>query len=168
MARNDDTRLRVALERLHGFVQTRRPVTGEMRWVMVGSARPIITAFDQVVNMRHSRRPQRGLASPSQLDSGSQGRQRLSLLCDDRICAMINVVAEIEAHDEVVEWFDELSQTEWERTSVVIDRLASLGSQARMPFSRSLVKDSSKFGSQSGRLLAGPPTGSPKTVASFC
>ncbi|MCP3857285.1 MAG: XRE family transcriptional regulator, partial [Actinomycetia bacterium] len=37
-----------------------------------------------------------------------------------------------------VEWFDELSQTEWERASVVIDRLAGLGSQARMPFSRSL------------------------------
>ena len=51
---------------------------------------------------------------------------------------MINVVAEIEAHDEVVEWLDELSQNEWERASVVIDRLASLGSQARMPFSRSL------------------------------
>ncbi|MCP4965067.1 MAG: type II toxin-antitoxin system RelE/ParE family toxin [bacterium] len=47
-------------------------------------------------------------------------------------------VAEIEAHDEVVEWFDDLSQTEWERVSVVIDRLAGLGSQARMPFSRSL------------------------------
>jgi putative component of toxin-antitoxin plasmid stabilization module len=47
-------------------------------------------------------------------------------------------VAEIEAHDEVVEWFDELSQNEWERTLVVIDRLASLGSKARMPFSRSL------------------------------
>ena len=51
---------------------------------------------------------------------------------------MINGVAEIEAHDEVVEWFDELSQNEWERTSVVVDRLASLGSRARMPFSRSL------------------------------
>ena len=51
---------------------------------------------------------------------------------------MMGDVAEIEAHDEIVEWFDELSQPEWERTSVVIDRLASLGSQARMPFSRSL------------------------------
>ena len=51
---------------------------------------------------------------------------------------MIRVLAEIEAHDEVVEWFDQLSQAEWERTSVVIDRLAALGSQARMPFSRSL------------------------------
>jgi phage-related protein len=51
---------------------------------------------------------------------------------------MIVVVNEIEAHDEVVEWFDELSRAEWERTWVVIDRLASLGSQARMPFSRSL------------------------------
>jgi len=47
-------------------------------------------------------------------------------------------VAEIEAHDEVVEWFDELSRDDWERVSVVVDRLASLGSRARMPFSRSL------------------------------
>jgi hypothetical protein len=36
---------------------------------------------------------------------------------------MIVVVDEIEAHDEVVEWFDELSRAEWERTSVVIARL---------------------------------------------
>ena len=48
------------------------------------------------------------------------------------------IVADVEAHDEIVEWFDELSQSEWERVSVVIDRLASQGSQARMPFSRSL------------------------------
>lgn len=47
-------------------------------------------------------------------------------------------VAEIEAHDEVVEWIDELSHTEWERTATVIDRLASFGTRARMPFSRSL------------------------------
>ena len=32
-------------------------------------------------------------------------------------------VAEIEAHDEVVEWFDSLSQDEWERVSIVVDRL---------------------------------------------
>ena len=47
-------------------------------------------------------------------------------------------VAEIEAHDEVGEWFDEFSQADWDRVSVVVDRLASLGSRARMPFSRSL------------------------------
>ena len=63
---------------------------------------------------------------------------RRSLLCNDRIYAMIDRVAEIEAHDEVVEWFDDLSQDEWERTQIVVDRLASLGSRARMPFSRSL------------------------------
>ena len=51
---------------------------------------------------------------------------------------MMLCVAEIEAHDEVVEWFDELSHTEWERTVTMIDRLASLGTRARMPFSRSL------------------------------
>jgi len=51
---------------------------------------------------------------------------------------MMDGVAEIEAHDEIVEWFDELSQNDWKRVAVVIDRLASLGSKARMPFSRSL------------------------------
>ena len=51
---------------------------------------------------------------------------------------MVLLVAEVEAHDEVVEWLDGLNQSDWHRTSVVIDRLASVGSQARMPFSRSL------------------------------
>jgi len=59
-------------------------------------------------------------------------------LCDHRICAIISIVAGLEAHDEVVEWFDQLSQSDWERTLVVIDRLAALGPQARMPLSRSL------------------------------
>jgi len=53
-------------------------------------------------------------------------------MCDDLL------VVEIEAHDEVVEWFDGLNQSEWDRASVVIDRLASLGPKARMPLSRSL------------------------------
>lgn len=47
-------------------------------------------------------------------------------------------MAEIETHDEVVEWFDELSQDDWERALVVVDRLALAASNARMPFSRSL------------------------------
>ncbi len=47
-------------------------------------------------------------------------------------------MAEIEAHDEFVEWFDELALDKWERVAVIIDRLGSLGSRARMPFSRSL------------------------------
>ena len=63
---------------------------------------------------------------------------RSSYSCDHGIRAIVCEVAEIEAHDEVVEWFDELSQDDWERTLVVIDRLASVGSNGRMPFSRSL------------------------------
>ena len=39
---------------------------------------------------------------------------------------MVFLVAEVEAHDEVVEWLDGLNQSEWHRTSVVIDRLASV------------------------------------------
>lgn len=47
-------------------------------------------------------------------------------------------MADLELHDEVVQWMDTLDGPEWDRTVVVIDRLASLGSSARMPLSRSL------------------------------
>ncbi len=47
-------------------------------------------------------------------------------------------MAEIELHDEVAEWMDSLDAAEWDRTVVVIDRIAALGSSARMPLSRSL------------------------------
>jgi putative component of toxin-antitoxin plasmid stabilization module len=47
-------------------------------------------------------------------------------------------VADIELHDEVVDWMDLLGDGEWDRTVVVIDRIAVLGSSARMPLSRSL------------------------------
>lgn len=44
----------------------------------------------------------------------------------------------IELHDEIVEWMDLLDDAEWDRTVVVIDRLADLGSAARMPLSKTL------------------------------
>lgn len=47
-------------------------------------------------------------------------------------------MAEVELHDEVVEWLDTLTDREWERVVVIVDRLADLASQARMPLSRSL------------------------------
>lgn len=47
-------------------------------------------------------------------------------------------MAELELHDEIVEWMDTLDDPEWDRTVVVIDRLAALGSSARMPMSKSL------------------------------
>jgi hypothetical protein len=47
-------------------------------------------------------------------------------------------VAGIELHDEIVEWMSGLDTTEWDRTVIIIDRLADLGSMARMPFSRAL------------------------------
>jgi putative component of toxin-antitoxin plasmid stabilization module len=47
-------------------------------------------------------------------------------------------VLEVELHDEVVVWMDTLEDTEWDRTVVLIDRLAEMGSAARMPLSRSL------------------------------
>jgi putative component of toxin-antitoxin plasmid stabilization module len=47
-------------------------------------------------------------------------------------------VAELELHDEVTNWLDTLEDAEWDRTVVVIDQLAELGSSARMPLSRSL------------------------------
>ena len=47
-------------------------------------------------------------------------------------------MADVELHDEIVDWMDSLDDDEWDRTVVVIDRLAALGSSARMPLSRSL------------------------------
>jgi putative component of toxin-antitoxin plasmid stabilization module len=40
--------------------------------------------------------------------------------------------------DEIVGWLDTLSDAEHDRVVVLVDRLADLGSRARMPFSRSL------------------------------
>lgn len=47
-------------------------------------------------------------------------------------------MAEIELHEEITAWLDSLTLGEWERVVVLVDRLAQLGSTARMPFSRSL------------------------------
>lgn len=47
-------------------------------------------------------------------------------------------MADIELLDEIVEWLDTLSVAEHNRVVVLVDRLADLGSRARMPFSRSL------------------------------
>lgn len=47
-------------------------------------------------------------------------------------------MADIELHDEVVAWLDTLTDSEWQRVVVIVDRLAELGHQARMPLSRSL------------------------------
>lgn len=45
---------------------------------------------------------------------------------------------EVELHDEVAHWLASLDDDEWDRTVVVIDRLAQLGPLARMPLSRAL------------------------------
>ena len=47
-------------------------------------------------------------------------------------------MAEVELHDEVVRWLVDLPDHEWDRVVVVIDRLAALGSNARMPLSKPL------------------------------
>lgn len=52
--------------------------------------------------------------------------------------AMMVRVAVVELHDEVVDWMGSLDDDEWDRVVVVIDRLAALGSSARMPLSESL------------------------------
>ena len=70
---------------------------------------------------------------------GAANRHRSSsFLCDDRSSAIIGFVAEVELHDEILRWLLTLSDAEWDRTVVVIDRLASLGPTARMPLSRAL------------------------------
>lgn len=47
-------------------------------------------------------------------------------------------MAEVELHDEVVDWLATLNDRDWDRVVVIVDRLADLGSRARMPLSRSL------------------------------
>lgn len=47
-------------------------------------------------------------------------------------------MADLELHDEIVEWTESLDDDEWDRTIIVIDRLVALGSTARMPLSKSL------------------------------
>ena len=74
-------------------------------------------------------------------------------------------VADIEFHDEVVEWLDTLADHEWQR-AVIVDRLAEQGHQARMPPSRSLGD-----GLFEVRFTLGPPhdaspTASRKTAGS--
>lgn len=51
---------------------------------------------------------------------------------------MIDRVFDVELHAEVLEWLDSLDQPEWERAAIVIDRLATLGPQSRMPMSKAL------------------------------
>jgi hypothetical protein len=48
------------------------------------------------------------------------------------------MTAEVELHDEVLRWLFTLDDPSWVRCVVVVDRLAALGSMARMPLSRSL------------------------------
>lgn len=47
-------------------------------------------------------------------------------------------MAEVELHDEIVAWLHTLHDRDWDRVVVIVDRLADLGSQARMPLSRTL------------------------------
>jgi hypothetical protein len=43
-------------------------------------------------------------------------------------------VAQIELHDEAVDWMGTLDEHDWNRTVVAIDRPATIGSTARTPF----------------------------------
>ena len=47
-------------------------------------------------------------------------------------------MVEIELHDEIAEWMDNLSKDDWDRTILVVERLAADGFTARMPYSRAL------------------------------
>ena len=50
---------------------------------------------------------------------------------------MVYVIT-VELHDEIVDWMDSLDDDEWDRVVVIVDRLAAVGSSARMPLSKSL------------------------------
>ena len=47
-------------------------------------------------------------------------------------------MGDVELHDEIDEWMSELNDDEWDRVVIMVDRLETLGSYARMPFSRAL------------------------------
>lgn len=47
-------------------------------------------------------------------------------------------MVEVELHDEVLDWIEELNEVEWQRTCVIVDRLAAVAGADRMPLSRSL------------------------------
>ena len=47
-------------------------------------------------------------------------------------------MVEIELHDEIAEWMDNLTKDDWDRTLLVVERLAADGFTARMPYSRAL------------------------------
>ena len=51
---------------------------------------------------------------------------------------MMVCVVTVELHDEIVDWMDSLDADEWDRVVVIVERLAALGSSARLPLSRSL------------------------------
>lgn len=61
----------------------------------------------------------------------------IALVRSSQICDHLSV-AEIELHDEVVAWMLGLGDADWDRAVVIVDRLAELGSLARMPLSRGL------------------------------
>lgn len=79
----------------------------------------------------------RGHPAPMNLNCTTQGHVIIALVRSSHICDDERA-AGIELHDEIVEWMASLDTTEWDRTVIVIDRLADLGSMARMPFSKAL------------------------------
>ena len=54
------------------------------------------------------------------------------------MCAIIISVAVVELHNEVSDWLAALTDADWQRTAVIIDRLEVVGPAARMPLSHSL------------------------------
>ncbi len=77
-------------------------------------------------------------------------------------------MAEVELHDEIADWAAGLSDDEWNRAVVVIDRLSELGASARMPLSRSLGDGLFELRLALEPRRDGSPTGSRRTGASSC
>ncbi len=81
---------------------------------------------------------------------------------------MMAQVVDVELHDEVVDWMASLDDNQWQRTVVVIDRLAALGATARMPSSRSLGEGLFEIRFTLGPTAAGSSTDSPRMGGSCC
>jgi hypothetical protein len=63
-------------------------------------------------------------------------------LRDDRILAILSLVADVELHDEIVEWMSSLDDADWNRTVVAIAtrRPRFHGTNALLPSARRLFE----------------------------
>ena len=127
---------------------------------------------DEAPSRRH---PHRAL-HPARPGPADHLQSRPRTLTDTLLIALVRSsqkcdhqeVTEVELHDEVAAWLDTLSDREWQRVVVIVDRLADLGHEARMPLPAASETHCSSCGSPSAPPHDASPTASPRTAGSSC